>query len=355
MGAAMKRTALALTLSLLSSAAWSQCSGVFPANTYCGNPTASSNVPKAASVADILSAITLTNNNIYVGNASNHPADVALSRDCTIVASGAITCLKTNNVSFTTAATTAIGTSGATIPLLNGTNSWSGTQAFTTQWTSSVTTGTAPFTVASTTNVANLNASSLSGATFAAPGAIGGGTPSTGAFTTISASGQITSTLSTGTAPLVIASTTNVANLNASSLSGATFASPGAIGSGTPSTGAFTTISANGEITATGGMIRSTYGATTIGSGNCGTGSNGTVSGTNQSGLITIGASATATCTVSFSATLANAPGACMITPANATAAAWGTTVARVSSITTSQFVITGTALASANFYYLCL
>jgi len=54
---------------------------------------------------------------------------------------------------------------------------------------STVTTGTAPFTVASTTNVVNLNASSLNGATFAAPGAIGGGTPNTGAFTTITGTG----------------------------------------------------------------------------------------------------------------------------------------------------------------------
>jgi hypothetical protein len=51
-----------------------------------------------------------------------------------------------------------------------------GTGRFTTI-TSTVGTGTAPFTVASTTNVANLNASYLNGATFAAPGTIGGGTP----------------------------------------------------------------------------------------------------------------------------------------------------------------------------------
>jgi len=51
---------------------------------------------------------------------------------------------------------------------------------------STVTTGTAPFVVASTTNVANLNASSLGGATFAAPGAIGGTTPSSGAFSSLS-------------------------------------------------------------------------------------------------------------------------------------------------------------------------
>lgn len=94
---------------------------------------------------------------------------------------------------------------------------------------------------------ANGNASTLNGATFAAPGAIGGTTPSSGAFTTLSASGQITSTVSTGSAPFVVASTTNVANLNASSLSGATFAAPGAIGGGTPSTGAFTTLTSNGS------------------------------------------------------------------------------------------------------------
>jgi hypothetical protein len=59
------------------------------------------------------------------------------------------------------------------------------------RFTSTVATGTAPFTVSSTTNVANLNASSLSGATFAAPGAIGSGTASTGAFTTVTATTSI--------------------------------------------------------------------------------------------------------------------------------------------------------------------
>lgn len=91
----------------------------------------------------------------------------------------------------------------------------SGSVTSTTQFVSTVTTGTAPMSVASTTNVANLNASSLSGKTFAAPGAIGGTTPGSAAHTTISATGQVTSTLATGTAPLVIASTTPVANLTA--------------------------------------------------------------------------------------------------------------------------------------------
>ncbi len=48
-------------------------------------------------------------------------------------------------------------------------------------------TGTAPFTVASTTVVANLNASTLGGATMAVPGAIGGGTPAAVTATTLTA------------------------------------------------------------------------------------------------------------------------------------------------------------------------
>ena len=59
----------------------------------------------------------------------------------------------------------------------------------------------------------------------------------------------LVSTVSTGSAPLTISSTTNVANLNASSLNGATFASPGAIGSSSASTGAFTTITGSSSIT----------------------------------------------------------------------------------------------------------
>lgn len=71
---------------------------------------------------------------------------------------------------------------------------------------------------------------------------IGAITPLAASFTTGSFTGQVTSTLATGTAPFVVASTTNVANLNASSLNGATFAAPGAIGTGTPGTAAFTTV-----------------------------------------------------------------------------------------------------------------
>lgn len=60
---------------------------------------------------------------------------------------------------------------------------------------------------------------------------------------------QLTSTVAIGTAPLVVTSTTNVANLNASSLNGATFAAPGAIGGGTAAAGSFTTLGASGNVT----------------------------------------------------------------------------------------------------------
>jgi hypothetical protein len=69
-----------------------------------------------------------------------------------------------------------------------------------------------------------------SGTSFLSSASIGGGAiqnttigalvPNTGAFTSVSASSQITSTLATGTAPMVVASTTAVSNLNADMLDG---------------------------------------------------------------------------------------------------------------------------------------
>jgi hypothetical protein len=85
-----------------------------------------------------------------------------------------------------------------------------------------------------------------------------------GSFTTLIASGQITSSLATGTAPLVIASTTKVANLNADLLDGTDWRAPGPIGGTTPDAGTFT------SVTATGAIVGGTTGkvATTLGVGN---------------------------------------------------------------------------------------
>ncbi len=59
---------------------------------------------------------------------------------------------------------------------------------------------------------------------------------------------QLVSNIATGTAPLLITSTTVVPNLNVSQLLGSTWAAPGAIGSTTPNTGAFTTLTTTGTI-----------------------------------------------------------------------------------------------------------
>ena len=76
-----------------------------------------------------------------------------------------------------------------------------------------------------------------------AGGAIGSASTITGT--------QLVSTVSTGTAPLSVASTTVVPNLNVSQLLGATWASPAGIGTTTPASGAFTTVSATGAFTST--------------------------------------------------------------------------------------------------------
>lgn len=99
-----------------------------------------------------------------------------------------------------------------------------------------------------------------------------------GVFTTVSASGQITSSLVTGTAPLVIASTTKVANLNADLLDGTDWNAPGTIGAGTPSAATFTTMTAttiNGtvataaqpNITSLGTLVTGTAAAAGTGAG----------------------------------------------------------------------------------------
>lgn len=84
-----------------------------------------------------------------------------------------------------------------TIARTDAANTFTGTQTFSGQIVSSLATGTAPFSIASTTNVANLNASSLNSATFTAPGPIGSGTASTGAFTTLTSNGATTFTANT--------------------------------------------------------------------------------------------------------------------------------------------------------------
>ena len=95
-------------------------------------------------------------------------------------------------------------------------------------------------------------------------GTVGATTATTGAFTTVSASGVITSTLTTGTAPFTIASTTQVANLNAATAGTATSATTatnlagGALGSIPYQNAAGTTLFVTGNITTTPQFVTST-------------------------------------------------------------------------------------------------
>lgn len=98
-----------------------------------------------------------------------------------------------------------------------------------------------------------------------------------------------------------------------------------------------------------GGQIISTFGVPTIASGACGTGTNGSISGTNQAGLITIGAAGTTTCTVSFSTTI-TAPNACIVTQSGGTAE-----LTKVTSVSSSNFVVAGATMASTSYYYICI
>jgi hypothetical protein len=70
----------------------------------------------------------------------------------------------------------------------------------------------------------------------------------------------LVSTVAIGTAPLTVTSTTVVPNLNVSQLLGKTWAVPSTIGSTTPNTGAFTTLSASGQASATAAGAASTPG-----------------------------------------------------------------------------------------------
>ena len=121
------------------------------------------------------------------------------------------------------------------------------------------------------------------------------------------------------------------------------------IGATTPRPGTFTALNFTGQLLPTGGVP-------TIASGDCGTSTNGAVvaGSTNMSGSITIGATATTTCKITFAAGLTVAPKACVFFPMNATAAATGTTVARVGAPTLTDVTLTGSALASSNYAYHC-
>jgi len=89
-------------------------------------------------------------------------------------------------------------------------------------------------------------------------GTVGATTVNTGAFSTISASGVITSTVAIGTAPFTVTSTTEVANLKAATAGSATNA--------TNATNAANLVTTNFSIVESGGKLYFKYGATNIAS-----------------------------------------------------------------------------------------
>ena len=140
----------------------------------------------------------------------------------------------------TTPAFTVAGTSGG-IPYFNSASTWTTSAALSANSLmigggagvapSTITTGTG-VTTALGVNTGSAGAFVVNGGALGTPssgtvtnltgtasininGTVGATTATTGAFTTVSASGVITSTVATGTAPFTVASTTQVANLNA--------------------------------------------------------------------------------------------------------------------------------------------
>lgn len=115
------------------------------------------------------------------------------------------------------------------------------------------------------------------------------------------------------------------------------------IGATTPRQGTFSQIISGG-------------GLPTIASGACGTGTNGAVvaGSTDQSMKITIGAAATTTCTISFSATLSPVPKSCVFSPMNAAAIAAGA-LPFIAAPSGTGVVLSGSVLASTNWAIHCM
>lgn len=97
-----------LAIALLTTAAHAQ-SGLLPANqVWAGPPSGGQGYARARSV--VPADLAIASGQIVVGQVSGFAGAVAMSGDCTIVASGAITCTKTNGAAFGALATTAPGT-----------------------------------------------------------------------------------------------------------------------------------------------------------------------------------------------------------------------------------------------------
>jgi hypothetical protein len=135
------------------------------------------------------------------------------------------------------------------LSLLSSNNVWTGTNEFTNTVTFDV---QAVFNAGFTSSGPNiLNGGGTINGTYTGTPTFSGLVNFSGGFTaTIGTfSGQIISTLVTGTPPFVVASTTEVPNLNVGMLEGCTWEVPCPLGSTTPNTVAATTVTTTGDIT----------------------------------------------------------------------------------------------------------
>ncbi len=116
--------------------------GTATANNCVKFADTSGNIADSGSACGGAGTVTTTgtpaNGNLTKFSGATSITNGDLSGDCTTSGALAITCTKTSGVAFTSAATTATGTSGATIPLLNGANTHSGATTFSSTISSTV-------------------------------------------------------------------------------------------------------------------------------------------------------------------------------------------------------------------------
>lgn len=157
-----------------------------------GNSSVTGNLTVSGTLSGAV-AFTAPQFEFLIGNGLGQAAATTLAGDCTYGGSG-IVCTKTNGTSFGTAATQNTGTSGATIPFNNGSNTLSGSNTFSglVNFTSTFQiSGNAVTWPGSATTVAALN---IAGQTLT-----GGATVTAGNLGTVSSG---TLTINCGTVPL---------------------------------------------------------------------------------------------------------------------------------------------------------
>lgn len=154
-----------------------------------------------------------------VGNAGGTAyAPVAMSGDCTRNSTGAITCPKTNGVSFAPSATTdATNANNISSGILGSSQGGTGVNNAGRTLTINTNSGTLAFAASKTLTINNsltLAGTDATTMTFPSTSATLGRTDAANSFTgTQTFTGQIVSSIATGTAPLSVTSTTPVINL----------------------------------------------------------------------------------------------------------------------------------------------